>query len=85
MSYQQYRDRELRHYQDRVYQLEQENLALRGMQSSARTQHCSLHQHNVDPYANSVLGIYSKIQSYRLKIRNWKEKLSFIKCKLKGN
>ena len=33
MSYQQYRDRELRHYQDRVYQLEQENLALRGMQS----------------------------------------------------
>lgn len=56
MSYEQYRDRELKYYQDRVYQLEQENLALRTQRGEPL--HFQQVEHREDPYANSILGTH---------------------------
>jgi cell division protein FtsB len=54
MSYPNSRDREIRYYQDRLAQLEQENQTL-------KSHHCFQHQeptHYVDPLANSILGTF---------------------------
>jgi aspartate 1-decarboxylase len=51
MSFEAYRDREIKYYQDRINQLEQENSLLK---NHSCFQHQQPIQHQMDPYANSI-------------------------------
>lgn len=78
MSFEAYRDKEIKYYQDRINQLEQENSLLK---NHSCFQHQQPIQHQMDPYANSIYCNFLLIQSLQQKMKNWNVKQKHIKDK----
>ena len=71
------REQEIKNYQDRINQLEHENMLLRGYTNNAPYQH--------DPINNSLICKHVNIQNSIIEMSVWSGRLIYTSGKLKGN